>query len=138
MPRMREVGRPAEAWPGYSRGGGAAAGRRRLGPWPDGAAPWAGRCDPAREREGGGMNYRRLMGIDLGIASAHTVRVLDGEGAVVAKRRAWPTAESLAAAETAALAGCPDGTRLEGGPGGGGPRTGPPARPPCTRCGSRA
>ena len=33
--------------------------------------------------EGGGMSYRRLVGIDLGIATAHTVRVLDGEGAVV-------------------------------------------------------
>jgi transposase len=59
------------------------------------------------------MNQRRLVGIDLGIASAHTVRVLDGEGSIVAKRKAWPTAESLAAVETAALAGCPEGTRLE-------------------------
>ncbi len=59
------------------------------------------------------MNHRRLVGIDLGIATAHTVRVLDGEGAVVAKRKAWPTAESLAAVEAAALAGCPEGTRLE-------------------------
>ena len=25
------------------------------------------------------MNHRRLVGIDLGIASAHTVRVLDGD-----------------------------------------------------------
>ena len=59
------------------------------------------------------MNHRRLVGIDLGIATAHTVRVLDGEGAVVAKRKAWPTAESLAAVEAAALAGCSEGTRLE-------------------------
>ena len=59
------------------------------------------------------MNYRRLVGIDLGIATAHTVRVLDGEGATVARRRAWPAVESLAAVEEAALAGCPDGTRLE-------------------------
>jgi transposase len=59
------------------------------------------------------MNYRRLVGIDLGIASAHTVRVLDGEGNTIAKRKAWPTAESLAEVETAALAGCPEGTRLE-------------------------
>ena len=59
------------------------------------------------------MNHRRLVGIDLGIATAHTVRVLDGEGATVAKRRAWPTVESLTAVEEAALAGCPDGTRLE-------------------------
>src|SRR5499427_8917838 len=59
------------------------------------------------------MNDRRLVGIDLGIATAHTVRVLDGEGTIVAKRKAWPTAESLAAVEAAALAGCLEGTRLE-------------------------
>jgi hypothetical protein len=59
------------------------------------------------------MSHRRLVGIDLGIATAHTVRVLDGEGALVARRRAWPTAESLSAVEAAALAGCPGGTRLE-------------------------
>jgi transposase len=59
------------------------------------------------------MNQRRLVGIDLGIATAHTVRVLDGGGTVVAKRKAWPTAESLAAVEETALAGCPEGTRLE-------------------------
>jgi transposase len=59
------------------------------------------------------MNHRRLVGIDLGIASAHTVRVLDGEGNTVAKRKAWPTVASLTDVETAALAGCPPGTRLE-------------------------
>jgi len=59
------------------------------------------------------MNHRRLVGIDLGIASAHTVRVLDGEGNEVAKRKAWPTVESLTQVETAALTGCPAGTRLE-------------------------
>ena len=59
------------------------------------------------------MNCRRLVGIDLGIATAHTVRVLDGEGEIVAKRKAWPTVESLTEVETAALAGTPAGTRLE-------------------------
>ena len=59
------------------------------------------------------MNHRRLVGIDLGIASAHTVRVLDGEGNTVAKRKAWPTVESLGEIEAAALVGCPAGTRLE-------------------------
>ena len=59
------------------------------------------------------MNHRRLVGIDLGIASAHTVRVLDGEGMTVAKRKAWPTVESLREVEAAALAGTPAGTRLE-------------------------
>lgn len=59
------------------------------------------------------MSHRRLVGIDLGIASAHTVRVLDGDGTTIAKRKAWPTLESLAGIEAAALAGCPAGTRLE-------------------------
>lgn len=59
------------------------------------------------------MNHRRLVGIDLGIASAHTVVVLDGEGNPVAKAKAWPTVESLTKVQTAALAGCPTGTRLE-------------------------
>ena len=59
------------------------------------------------------MGCRRLVGIDLGIASAHTVRVLDEAGETVAKRKAWPSVESLAEVEHAALAGCPEGTRLE-------------------------
>ena len=59
------------------------------------------------------MTHRRLVGIDLGIASAHTVRVLDETGATLAKRKAWPTVESLAEVEVVALAGCPAGTRLE-------------------------
>jgi len=56
---------------------------------------------------------RRLVGVDLGIASDHTVRVLRGDGSEVARRRARPTVESLAAVEAAALAGAGPGTRLE-------------------------
>lgn len=56
---------------------------------------------------------RRLVGIDLGIASDHTVRVLDGHGGEVCRRRARPTADSLAAIEVAALSGAAAGTRLE-------------------------
>ena len=56
---------------------------------------------------------RRLVGIDLGIASAHTVRVLDETGQTIAKRKAWPTVASLTDVETTALAGTPEGTRLE-------------------------
>jgi hypothetical protein len=41
------------------------------------------------------MPDRRLVGIDLGITSAHTVRVLDGDGATVCRRKALPTTESL-------------------------------------------
>jgi hypothetical protein len=33
------------------------------------------------------MDDRRLVGIDLGIISAHTVRVLDGDGSVVCRAR---------------------------------------------------
>ncbi len=56
---------------------------------------------------------RRLVGIDLGIASAHTVRVLDGTGGQVCRRRCAPTVEDLARVEAAALEGCSTSTRLE-------------------------
>jgi len=59
------------------------------------------------------MAHRRLVGIDLGITSAHTVRVLDGAGHTVVKRRCWPTVESLAEVERAALCGASTRTRLE-------------------------
>jgi transposase len=59
------------------------------------------------------MEQRRLVGIDLGIASAHTVRVLDEAGATLAKRKCWPTKDSLTELECAALAGCPADTCLE-------------------------
>jgi transposase len=59
------------------------------------------------------MGCRRLVGIDLGIASAHAVRILDGEGTTLAKRKALPTVESLTQLESAALNGTPAGTRLE-------------------------
>jgi transposase len=59
------------------------------------------------------MQDRRLVGIDLGITSAHTVRVLAGDGSLVCRRKAVPTVESLSEVEQAALAGTPPGTRLE-------------------------
>jgi hypothetical protein len=59
------------------------------------------------------MPDRRLVGIDLGITSAHTVRVLAGDGTVVCRRKAHPTADSLGGVEQAALAGTTPGTRLE-------------------------
>ena len=55
---------------------------------------------------------RRLVGIDLGIASAHTVRVLDESGREVCRRRCEPTRSSLIGIEQAAMAGAADGTRL--------------------------
>src|SRR5439155_21872564 len=56
---------------------------------------------------------RRLVGIDLGIASAHTVRVLDEAGREVCRRRCEPMVDSLTAIETAALVRTQPGTRLE-------------------------
>jgi transposase len=56
---------------------------------------------------------RRLVGIDLGIASAHTVRILDGTGQKVAAARCVPARDSLLAVEARALTGTPVGTRLE-------------------------
>jgi transposase len=59
------------------------------------------------------MDDRRLVGIDLGITSAHTVRVLRGDGTLVCRRKAIPTVDSLEQVEQAALAGTPAGTLLE-------------------------
>ena len=61
----------------------------------------------------GQVPVRRLAGIDLGIASEHTVRVLDGAGQKACAARCVPTRESLPAMEARALAGTPEGTRLE-------------------------
>jgi transposase len=55
---------------------------------------------------------RRLVGIDLGIASRHSVRVLEADGRVVCRSSCLPTVESLAAVERAALAGAVEGTTL--------------------------
>jgi hypothetical protein len=51
-------------------------------------------------------------GIDLGIASRHSVRVLDAGGQVVCRSSCVPTAESPSAVQRAALASAPDGARL--------------------------
>src|SRR5664279_4533256 len=65
---------------------------------------------------GGGVEVRvirRVVGVDLGIASAHTVRVLAQDGREVCRRRCEPTVDSLARVEAEALAGTPAGTGLE-------------------------
>jgi hypothetical protein len=56
---------------------------------------------------------RRLVGIDLGIASAHTVRVLDAAGREVRRCRTGPPVAEFSRIEDAALAGAGAGTRLE-------------------------
>jgi transposase len=55
---------------------------------------------------------RRLVGIDLGIASRHSVRVLEADGRLVCRSSCVPTTESLTLMEETALAGAAEGTRL--------------------------
>ena len=64
------------------------------------------------EQQEAGQPPRRLVGIDLGIASRHSVRVLETGGQVVCRSSCVPAVESLAAVERAALAGAPEGTTL--------------------------
>lgn len=56
---------------------------------------------------------RRLVGIDLGISTAHHAVVTDTEGTVLARRKALPTVDSLERLEQVALAGAEPGTRLQ-------------------------
>ena len=56
---------------------------------------------------------RRLVGIDLGIASAHTVRVLDEQGREVCRRRCEPTVASLSVIEAAAPVSAEPGIPLQ-------------------------
>jgi len=92
---------------------GAAVGRFDVGTVAEACvAARASRCQTVLRKEEL-MACRRLVGIDLGIASAHAVRVLDEEGNTIAKRKAVPTVESLSAIESSALEGTPAGTRLE-------------------------
>src|SRR6266567_8336431 len=85
-------------------------------PWDRGrGAPPLGAAGAARghHTKEAAMHHRRLVGIDLGIISAHTVRVLAGDGSVVCRRKAVPTVASLTETEQAALQGAAPTTRLE-------------------------
>jgi transposase len=59
------------------------------------------------------MDERRVVGLDLGIASAHTAEVVTADGTEVCRRRCVPTVESFRELEAAALRGAPEGTRLQ-------------------------
>jgi hypothetical protein len=59
------------------------------------------------------MQERRVVGLDLGIASAHTAVVLRADGTEVCRRRCSPTVESFIELGAAALRGGPEGTRLD-------------------------
>src|SRR4249919_447819 len=118
MTRMREVDQPgsgpgpvaAHEWeplPGSCAPGTVA----------DGLLPAVppGLRSPAMQRKRWRVEQpagRRLVGIDLGIASRHSVRVLEADGTVVCRSSCVPAVESLAGVERAALAGAPEGTRL--------------------------
>src|SRR5262249_62206224 len=102
---------------------GAVAGSCTLGPWPMVAACCAAGIYESgdaeekvlMEQEEAGQPPRRLVGIDLGIASRHAVRVLEAGGQVVCRSSCVPAVESLAAAQRAALAGAPGSTTPAGG-----------------------
>jgi transposase len=56
---------------------------------------------------------RRIIGLDLGVATDHTAVVLDEAGTQLARRRAQPTRASLEGLRAVALAGAPEGTVVE-------------------------
>jgi transposase len=56
---------------------------------------------------------RRIIGLDLGVATDHTAVVLDEAGTQLARRRAQPTRASLEGLRAVALAGAPEGTAVE-------------------------
>ena len=68
-----------------------------------------------QEEDGQPGSSRRLVGIDLGIASRHSVRVLEADGRLVCRASCVPTVESLTLMERAALDGAPEGHAAGGG-----------------------
>lgn len=59
------------------------------------------------------MQQRRIVGLDLGVATSHTAQVVDEHAEVMAKRRVDATVAGFTALETAALAGAGDDVGLE-------------------------
>jgi transposase len=62
--------------------------------------------------EGGGV-LRRIVGLDLGVATDHTAVILDQTGAELGRRRVRPTRASLEALRALALAGTEAGVTVE-------------------------
>jgi transposase len=62
--------------------------------------------------EGGGVQ-RRIVGLDLGVATDHTAVILDQTGAELGRRRVRPVRASLEALREAALTGAPPETVVE-------------------------
>src|SRR4029453_16302885 len=84
------------------------------GPADPGTVAEAGLADAAGQSqpEGGGMQ-RRIVGLDLGVASDHTAVILDQTGAELGRRRVRPTRASLGALREAALTGAEAGVTVE-------------------------
>jgi hypothetical protein len=64
------------------------------------------------QQEGAGVQ-RRIVGLDLGVATDHTAVILDQTGAELGRRRVRPTRASLEALREVALAGAQTETVLE-------------------------
>jgi transposase len=64
------------------------------------------------QQEGAGVQ-RRIVGLDLGVATDHTAVILDQTGSELARRRVRPTRASLEALRAAALAGVQAGVAVE-------------------------
>ena len=77
--------------------------RRGTGPAGGTGEKWSGVND---------IEGNRVIGLDLGVTSAHSAVVLDARGQAVLRRRVVSTADSLAELEQAALRGTPEQTRL--------------------------
>lgn len=77
--------------------------RRGIGPAGGTGEKWSGVND---------IEGNRVIGLDLGVTSAHSAVVLDARGQAVLRRRVVSTADSLAELEQAALRGTPEQTRL--------------------------
>ena len=110
---MREVARPAGSGPVAAHEWEPSSDASSLGPWRDERSPSkrpeTGRPPRPRRQQDG---RRRLVGIDLGITSAHTVRALRGDGGRVCRvgrSRRWRVLSRW----KAALARAPAGTLLE-------------------------
>src|ERR1700722_15602907 len=111
---MREVGGSVEVRCLQHMTGSRWLGVSSLGPWPVIERRFFGTAGQRNERKGKERRRRRrLVGIDFGFASAHTVRGGDEGGETVAKRECKPTVDSLTDVGTAALAGTPEGIRWE-------------------------
>src|SRR5260370_14813690 len=80
-----------------------------MGPWREEASP-SPRGDESSEE---GEMDRRIVGLDLGVATDQTGVIMDGEGRGGGRRRVRPTRTSLEALLAVALAGAAEGTVVE-------------------------